>query len=144
MKKLNGILPYSELKDFTGTKKPITSLVQKFLEKYHESLEPAIDAVNYVASLIPARRNRKLHIGLYGYSGRVKGKSMPRAILFTGAFYSLGMPPEFIGIRVLKNLSEEEYDILRGGAHAPALIPQPPQLIETRVTATFVIEAIVI
>jgi phosphoenolpyruvate carboxylase len=72
-----------------------------------------IDAVNYIASLIPTRRSRKLHIGLYGYSRRVKGKSLPRAIPFTGAFYSLGMPPEFIGMRVLKNLSEEEYGILR-------------------------------
>jgi phosphoenolpyruvate carboxylase len=113
VKKLNSILPYGEPKDFTGIEKPITSLVQKFLEKYQESLEPAIDAVNYIASLIPARRSRKLHIGLYGYSRRVKGKSLPRAIPFTGAFYSLGMPPEFIGLRVLKNLSEEEYGILR-------------------------------
>lgn len=113
VKKLNTILPYSKPKDFTGIEEAITRLAQKFLEKYQQSLELAIDAVNHIAPLIPSRRSRKLHIGLYGYSRNFKGKSLPRAIPFTGAFYSLGMPPEFIGMRVLKNLNEEEYDILR-------------------------------
>ncbi len=113
VKRLNNLLPYNYPKDLAGIEEQIISLAQKFIEKYQESIEAAVDAVNYIASFIPPRRGRKLHIGLYGYSRRVAGKSVPRAIPFTGAFYSLGLPPEFIGMRVLRNLNEEEYNILR-------------------------------
>ena len=37
-----------------------------------------------------------LHIGLFGYSRGVGKVSLPRAISFTAALYSLGVPPEFI------------------------------------------------
>ncbi|MEM2017298.1 MAG: phosphoenolpyruvate carboxylase [Nitrososphaerota archaeon] len=113
VKKLNNMLPYGEPRDLTEVEETIVNVIQKFSRKYQETLESAIDAVNYVASFIPPRRSRKLHIGLYGYSRRLIGKSLPRAIPFTGAFYSLGIPPEFIGMRVLKGLGEEEYDVLR-------------------------------
>ncbi|MCS7125635.1 MAG: phosphoenolpyruvate carboxylase [Aigarchaeota archaeon] len=112
IRRLNNVLPIGRAEDLTEVEEPIQRIIQKLSLRYQESLELCIDAVNYVATLIPSRRSRKLHIGLYGYSRRVVGKSLPRAIPFTGAFYSLGMPPEFIGLRALKNLSEEEFDVL--------------------------------
>lgn len=111
IRRLNSLLPYGRPRDISELEPEIYRLVQKFTSRYQESLELCIDAINYVATYIPSRRSRKLHIGLYGYSRRAFGKSLPRAIPFTGAFYSLGIPPEFIGLRMLKDLSETELDI---------------------------------
>ncbi len=92
----------------------IVSLIRdKLSPVYMASVEKAVDVVNYVSKLVPARRARRLHIGLFGYSRRMGEKALPRAIPFTAVFYSLGMPPEFIGLRALENLREHEYDMLR-------------------------------
>ncbi|MEM0122845.1 MAG: phosphoenolpyruvate carboxylase, partial [Saccharolobus sp.] len=59
------------------------------------------------------RRARKLHIGLFGYS-RSSGKvTLPRAISFVGSLYSIGIPPEIIGLSALNELNEEEWDVLK-------------------------------
>jgi phosphoenolpyruvate carboxylase len=40
-------------------------------------------------------------------------QSLPRAITFTAAFYSIGIPPEFIGLgRTLKNLKHQKLEAL--------------------------------
>lgn len=62
---------------------------------------------------IPKRRDRRQHIGLLAYGRKVGAQKMPRAITFTAGFYSIGVPPELIGIgRLLKSLSEEEIKVL--------------------------------
>ena len=58
--------------------------------------------------MLPRRRERVQHIGLFGYSRGVGKVKLPRAIGFTAALYSLGIPPEFIGtgrgIKKAKNI----------------------------------------
>lgn len=65
---------------------------------YQHTVETIANDINEIASAVPARRERKLHVGLFGYSRQVGKKYLPRAIPFTAALYSLGVPPEFIGL----------------------------------------------
>jgi phosphoenolpyruvate carboxylase len=50
---------------------------------------------------VPRRRTRKLHVGLFGYARSVDKVALPRAIGFCAACYSLGLPPEILGLNAL-------------------------------------------
>ncbi|MEK7544995.1 MAG: phosphoenolpyruvate carboxylase [Patescibacteria group bacterium] len=81
-----------------------------FAEMYQKTVEPLAPFINKVAASIPPRRERMQHIGLFGYSRGIGKVSLPRAITFTGSFYSLGVPPEFIGTgRALRRAKKEGY-----------------------------------
>lgn len=88
-------------------------ILAKFARGYQRTIEPLAPLINYVARYVPPRRARKLQIGLFGYSRSVGRVSLPRAIPFAAALYTLGIPPEFIGFKALLDLSEEEWDALR-------------------------------
>jgi phosphoenolpyruvate carboxylase len=91
----------------------LRSCLDKFKTSYQARVEELAPLITSIASYVPQRRARKLHIGLFGYSRSVKGIAMPRAIPFAAAFYSLGIPPEFIGAEAMRELTEIEWNCLR-------------------------------
>lgn len=76
-------------------------IIRKCSQEYQKQIEVLAPVINEVARYVPSRRKRKLHIGLFGYSREVRGITLPRAIAFTSALYSIGLPPEIIGLNIL-------------------------------------------
>lgn len=76
-------------------------IVDKIARAYAWQVEKLASLVNRVSRYVPKRRTRKLHIGLFGYSRQVGKTTLPRAIKFCAACYSLGLPPEILGFDVL-------------------------------------------
>ncbi|MDD4126943.1 MAG: phosphoenolpyruvate carboxylase [Methanomicrobium sp.] len=84
-------------------------LLDKCSAEYHKRLVGISPVINRVSEHIPGRRRRKLHIGLFGYSRNLGGLNLPRAITFTAACYSVGVPPEILGISAI---SDKDYESL--------------------------------
>ncbi len=80
----------------------LIGLIEKISRTYARQVERMAPLINEVAQHIPSRRNRKLHVGLFGYTRAVAGKRLPRAIGFCAALYSIGLPPELLGLSTLK------------------------------------------
>jgi phosphoenolpyruvate carboxylase len=91
----------------------LLKILHKCKLQYESSIENLAPLINSVAPYVPQRRARKLHIGLFGYSRNVAGVSLPRAITFAAALYSLGIPPEFVGSKALEGLKDEELELAR-------------------------------
>ena len=106
--KLNKLLPLSKPIEISSKEeKNIEKIIPYFEKYYKEVIEKVGETINQVASFLPKRRERVQHTGLYGYSRGVGKVKLPRAIGFTAAFYSLGVPPELIGTgRGLKKTKE--------------------------------------
>ncbi|MEW6036231.1 MAG: phosphoenolpyruvate carboxylase, partial [Candidatus Micrarchaeota archaeon] len=83
--------------------------IRKMMRTYETQLKGMADLINGISVFVPGRRARKLHVGLFGYSRSMKGIKLPRAIKFCASFYSVGIPPELLG---LSALSEQEFDEL--------------------------------
>lgn len=81
----------------------LVATIEKISGTYSRQIEKLNKLINHMARFVPARRKRKLHTGLFGYTRAVAGKRLPRAISFTAALYSLGLPPEILGLSSLRN-----------------------------------------
>lgn len=86
-------------------------VIRKTSSEYQKTVEELAEVVNLLSRYVPRRRMRKLHIGLFGYSRRLGKVSLPRAIGFCAACYSMGLPPEVLGLGAL---SSEELGALQG------------------------------
>lgn len=130
--------PFEEVRDavgrlekkIPGSPHPIEEadyreIIGKYIREYQASVATLSPVINRLAAFVPSRRKRKLHIGLFGYARNTGGLLLPRAITFTSALYSLGLPPEFLGLtaldrddflllkKVYVNLEEDLRDALR-------------------------------
>ena len=85
-------------------------ILERYSDRYRKVVVSLAPLINLAAKYVPPRRARKLHIGLFGYARGLDGVSLPRAISFTCALYSLGLPPELIG---LDSLTDEDLSFIR-------------------------------
>lgn len=76
-------------------------IIRKYSQEYQKQVMRLASVINKIARYVPSRRKRKLHIGLFGYSRSIGGITLPRAITFTATLYSLGLPPEILGLNAL-------------------------------------------
>ncbi len=85
----------------------LRELARQFSQFWQPTIEHLAPLINEVARYVPPRRERLQHIGLFGYSRGIGEVKLPRAIGFTAALYSIGIPPELIatgrGLRAAKD-----------------------------------------
>jgi len=110
---LNGIEKIKE----TKRKNPLyvdvnqsINYINKMEKEYISSIKLLAPMINMMSEYVPQRRKRKLHIDLFGYSRSAEGIHLPRAISFCASLYSLGLPPEILGLSVL---DEKEIEQIR-------------------------------
>ena len=85
-------------------------ITERLASAYREQIKELAPLINGIARFVPRRRMRKLHIGLFGYSRNVEGITLPRVISFCASLYSIGLPPELLGLHCL---TEKDLSFLR-------------------------------
>jgi len=110
IKKMNNEIPsninnYQKVTEKEGQE--IKNFNKEAVKIFKSTIEPLADFINFVASKLPSHRERVKHTGLFGYSRGVGKVKLPRAIKFTGSFYSVGVPPEFIGTGRILHLAQK-------------------------------------
>lgn len=87
----------SKLEIEESTINNVKKAIPLFEHPYRRSIEKIAGLINHISKEVGKRRERVLHIGLFGYSRGIGNVVLPRAIPFTASLYSIGIPPEFIG-----------------------------------------------
>ena len=88
-------------------------IIQKTTAEYQAHVQRLTEVIRTVSPHVPKRRERKMHVGLFGYGrslGGVGGVTLPRAIGFSASLYSIGVPPELLG---LASLDEDDLAFVR-------------------------------
>lgn len=78
--------------------KNIKRAISDFEPFYQKTVKKIGPVIYNIAMYMPARRERLRHTGLLKYPRFIQGVKIPRAINFTASLYSIGVPPEFIGV----------------------------------------------
>ncbi|MFB6252831.1 MAG: phosphoenolpyruvate carboxylase [Halobellus sp.] len=81
----------------------LLEVADRVAERYSEQVSEVAPIVNRLAEYVPRRRDRKLHVGLFGYSREVGEIELPRAITYTASLYSIGFPPTLMGLAGLED-----------------------------------------
>ncbi|MBU4421505.1 phosphoenolpyruvate carboxylase, partial [Patescibacteria group bacterium] len=110
IKFLNKKLPILEPEIYSKKEIDMIQEINELASKpYRKTVEALAPFINKFSEFVPKRRERRLHVGLFGYARAIGNKKLPRAIPFTAILYSLGVPPEFIGTgRAIKKLKKEQ------------------------------------
>ena len=80
------------------------AIIEKWTAEYQARVRQLTPIITSLAEQVPKRRERKLHVGLFGYGRSLGGPddvTLPRAIGFCAALYSVGVPPELLGLTAL-------------------------------------------
>lgn len=98
----------------TGKQAQLEEIINQSSKLYRETLNGLAESMQPIFKAVPKRRDRRQHIGLLAYSRSLQGQNLPRAITFTAGFYSVGVPPEFIGAgRALASLDSSKLSVLQ-------------------------------
>lgn len=113
--KLEKLLPATEpLVISAQNQKILEAIGRRSAAHYKETVTKIGSDMKPIFDAVPKRRDRRQHIGLLAYARSMGEQSLPRAITFTGSFYSVGVPPEFIGLgRALGEISKEDLAVLK-------------------------------
>ncbi|ADI74128.1 phosphoenolpyruvate carboxylase [Methanohalobium evestigatum Z-7303] len=125
----------------SSEKEEIINIIGIFGARYNKSIQQISSSINRIADLLPPQRDRLVRGGGTGYARDVpditgvscacrsdikkeledsmpkESMELPRAIKFTGALYSMGIPPEIIGTgtaleKVREKMGEDVHDRL--------------------------------
>jgi len=118
IKYLKNELPNSSPSEFThGEVKSLMEIAQTAAEAYKGYFLQVIDVIAKISEFVPNQRDRLLtSMGLnYGRSvAALPGLGVPRVIRATASFYSIGLPPELVGLgSALEKLSPQQLQMLK-------------------------------
>ncbi|MEM3912503.1 MAG: phosphoenolpyruvate carboxylase [Desulfurococcaceae archaeon] len=101
-------------RDFVKIEPVILELIDQSIKAYRDLASRYIDVIRKIAEYVPTTRDR---ISWKNY-GRIfpvynEGYSVPRAIIYTSAWYATGVPPVFLDAELIIELNKrEELDYL--------------------------------